>query len=202
MLTILLTGGLGSGKSTAAGYFASRGARVIDLDQVAADVLVEDAEVRGRLLEAFGDDVLDSEGAVNRPALANAAFSNPASAELLNAIVHPAVVVRLEQALAAVSQTSPNEIVVVEVPLLTAVPELCRLADSVLSLEAPRELRAERATRKGMSEADVNSRIDRQGPDAVRQRLADVIIENDGSQEAFLRGLERYWDAVTSARRS
>ncbi len=194
MHTIVVTGGLGAGKSTAAEYFRDRGAVVICLDSVAHSLMAPGSDLLGRVVEAFGADVLFADGSLDRSALARKAFAGPDAAERLNAIVHPAVAAEVGPALQDLRLLpEPPQVVVIEVPLLAEAPVFAELADQVLAIEAPEEARVARAAARGMSADEARARIDAQASDAQRAELADAVVRNDGSADQFQAALERFW---------
>lgn len=194
MFVLAVTGGIGSGKTEAMRFFAERGAVVLGLDELAREQLSE-PQVLDRLVAEFGPRILDQRGAVAISALADAAFADPREAARLNAVVHPAVTQALQAALARLRDRSePPEAVVIEVPLLAEAPHIRGLVDRVLAIEAPAEVRVERAVRRGMPEADARRRLAAQATDEERAALADDVITNATSAEDFRRELEQYWE--------
>ena len=195
MRVIVLTGGLGSGKSTASEFFRARGAVVLDLDEVASHLLEPGSAELARVADEFGPDVLLADGRLDRAALARAAFASREATARLNAIVHPAVAREIGPAMADLRLLpQPPSVVVIEVPLLVEAPVYAEIADIVIALVAPEYLRVERAMADGMAESDARARIGVQASDAQRAALADVIIVNDRSKEMLLGELERFWD--------
>lgn len=194
MHVVVLTGGLGAGKSTAAAWFAERGATVLDLDEVAKALLGPGSALLDRVAAEFGPSVRAADGSLDRAVLAEAAFATPEATARLDAIVHPAVAAEVGSALAELRlQPHQPEVVVLEVPLLAEAPVFAELADAVLAIEAPAESRVERAGARGMDAADARARIAAQASDTERAELADAVIVNDGSAEAFRSALEGFW---------
>lgn len=195
MYVLALTGGLGSGKSTAAAVFAERGALVIDLDDVAKTLLDEVPAVRDRVAAAFGDGVVGSNGHINHKALAAAAFASEEATARLNAIVHPAVLTAVAGALdALVLQADAPRVVVLVIPLLAESPLFLEPVDAVLAISANEDVRIERAVERGMSREDAENRIARQAGDAERREIADYVIENDGTLEEFRADVTAFWE--------
>ncbi|PKQ14892.1 MAG: dephospho-CoA kinase [Actinobacteria bacterium HGW-Actinobacteria-7] len=195
MRVLVLTGGLGAGKSTASEFLRERGATIVDLDDVARHALGPDSSLLPMLAEEFGPEVLSEDGSLDRAALARFAFESPASAARLNALTHPVVAREVGPALADLRllATQPR-MVVLEVPLLAEAPVFAELADEVLAISAPVEVRIRRAVAKGMDEDDVRRRIAAQATDAEREALADIVISNDDGIEAFLGKLDAFWE--------
>lgn len=201
MFVIAVTGGIGSGKSTATSRMRSRGALVLDLDQIAHVLLEPGRSPYDRIVEAFGDGVLDPTGRVDRAALASAAFASKASCAQLNSIMHPAVADEVLRRLSELrSSADPPSVVVMEVPLLVEAPEFARAADVVLAISADEDVRIRRCVAFGRAEADARARLACQATDAERQALADRTIVNAGSLESFVADLDRFWREVVEPR--
>ena len=196
MQVLVLTGGLGAGKSTAAEFFRERGAVALDLDDIAARLLVPGTALLARVAEEFGgNEVLLADGRLDRPALARAAFASPDATRRLNAIVHPAVVREVGPSIADMRLLQePPPVIVLEVPLLAEAPVFAELADIVVAIVGPESVRAARAIERGMAPDDVARRMRSQATDAQRAELAEVLIVNDGSIERFTSALERLWE--------
>jgi dephospho-CoA kinase len=193
----IITGGLGAGKSTATRFFVERGAVVHSLDEIAHDVLTAGSQVLERVAEEFGPGVLAQDGSLDRAALAELAFACHDTAERLNAIVHPEVVAETRRRLARSTEGErPPSAIILEVPLLAEAPELCDLADEILAINAPEEVRVERAVARGMDRADALHRIACQADDEERAALATKVIDNDADEESFLAAMERYADEL------
>jgi len=199
MRVVVITGGIGAGKSTASGFLRDKGAIIIDADLVAAQVLEKGSPVLARVAEEFGPDVLLADGSLDRAALARAAFASTEATARLNAIVHPAVAREIGPAVADLRlMPNPPSAVVLEVPLLAEAPVFAQIADLVVAIVAPQELRVVRAIQSGFAEADVRRRLAVQASDAERAVLADVVIVNDGSLERYLGELERVWSELVA----
>ena len=217
--TLFLTGGIGSGKSSAAAHLAARGARVIDLDDIAHRVL-EENDVKAALAQRFGEDVLtaplwdDEAGAVcgadplvdaaevDRAVLASRAFGDEASTRDLDAITHPRILARLGDMLvgprSCANPLADGEgLTVVEVPLIEGAGR--ELADEVMALSCPVDLRRQRAIARGMSAQDFEQRDERQISDERRAELADTVVANDGTPEQLAAALDAWWEERSAA---
>lgn len=203
MYVLALTGGLGSGKSTAAAVFADLGAVVIDLDEVAKTILDEVPAVRDRVLATFGEEILGEDGRIDRAVLAAKAFASAEDTGRLNDIVHPAVLATVAGALDTLAlQGNPPVAVVLVVPLLAESPLFLEPVDAVLAISADEETRLERAIARGMSREDAERRLARQAGDAERREIADYIIENDGDVEDLRQSIVAFWETEVLPRES
>lgn len=201
MYILALTGGLGSGKSTAAELFEQLGAVVIDLDDVAKTLLDEVPAVRDRVVAAFGDKIVGADGKIDRQLLAAEAFSSAARADELDAIVHPAVLATVSGALDTLAlQGEPPRVVVLVIPLLAESPLFLEEVDAVLAISAAEDIRLERVIARGMSQGDAEARIARQVGDAERRAIADHVIENDSDMDSFRHAIVAFWETEIEPR--
>lgn len=212
MITIGIIGRIGAGKSTVARRFAERGARVVDADTIAHEVL-EEPEAKAEVVARFGADVLTAEGRVDRSTLATRVFGpSPAHAAALadlEAIVHPRVHHRIEQTLAAVRQAEqgsggPDTLVVLDVPLLerSGWDAAC---DHVVVVECEDGVRRERLARRGVGPAQQAAReaaweSSRQGRSPERSPPADqknaFAVDTSGDLSYTHAQVDRIVDAL------
>lgn len=188
MLTVALTGGIGSGKSLAGEYFEALGALVIDSDQLAREVIERGSEGFNELVARFGDVIL-KEGEVDRAALARLVFTDSSAKRDLEEIIHPRVRARSESIAAS---ANPNSVLINQIPLLYETKGAERF-DLVITIEAPEELRIERAISRGLKEYEVRQRIASQASESDRRSIANIVITNDGSAAELLTEVERVW---------
>jgi dephospho-CoA kinase len=195
MLRIGLTGGIGAGKSTVSSTFSQCGGVVVDGDVISREVVEPGTEGLAALVEAFGDDILLPDGALDRPALAAKAFSSDENRTTLNGIVHPLVGKRRAEIIAAVPEDS---VVVEDIPLLVE-SGMAPLFPLVVVVYADAELRVKRLIEhRGMAEDDARARIAAQAQDAQRRAVADVWLDNSGSSEALTERARQVWtDRIT-----
>lgn len=197
MYVIAVTGGIGAGKSFASDFFRSRGAIVLDLDDIAHQVIEPGGPAYDRIVERFGPEVLHADGTVDRSALAQLVFSDDATLMDLNKMVHPVVLKEVVEGITSMRLLEqPPRVVVLEVPLLAKAPIFADVADTVLAIEAPVELRLRRCVEAGRETLDASRRIARQATDEERAVLAQHVISNAGTREEFLGKLAAYWDEV------
>jgi dephospho-CoA kinase len=196
VLRIGLTGGIGSGKSTVAGLLAARGARIIDADRIAREVVEPGTPGLEAVVAAFGPGVLTPEGALDRPALAAVVFADPDARRRLDGIVHPLVRARAAELVAA---APPDAVVVQDVPLLVETGQASSY-DLVLVVEADLDTRVRRLVGRGLPEEDARARIAAQATDEQRRAVADVVFDNSGTVEDLETHVERFWaERVTPA---
>lgn len=189
MLRIGLTGGIGAGKSTVSATFAECGGIVVDGDVIAREVVQPGTEGLAKLVDAFGDDILLPDGALNRPALAAKAFGDEDKRATLNGIVHPLVARRRAEIISAVSE---DEVVVEDIPLLVE-SGMAPLFPLVVIVHADPEVRVERLIKRGMDEADARARIAAQASDEQRRKVADVWLDNSGSEGELVERTRGLW---------
>ena len=189
MLRIGLTGGIGSGKSTVAALLAEHGARVVDADRIAREVLEPGTPGLAAVVAEFGDGVLTADGALDRPALAAVVFGDPAARARLDAVVHPLVRARAAE---LVAEAPPDAVVVQDVPLLVETGQ-AGAYDLVLVVETDEEVRVQRLVQRGLSADDARARIASQATDDQRRAVADVVLRNDGDRDTLAAQVERFW---------
>lgn len=192
MRVIGLTGGIGSGKSLAAEYFADHGALVIDADQLARAAIERGSKGFDKVVAMFGDSILEN-GDINRRALGALVFGDPTKKAALEAIIHPWVRSEFE---AAVLSLSGNQTLVYEIPLLFETGGADRF-DIVITVEAQMDKRIERLREKGLHLSEIQARIAAQASGEERISIADYVIENSGSKDDLLRQVENIWDGLT-----
>ncbi|MGE2691848.1 dephospho-CoA kinase [Mycolicibacterium pulveris] len=193
MLRIGLTGGIGAGKSTVSAVFSECGGVIVDGDVIAREVVEPGTEGLQRLVEAFGEDILLPDGALNRPALAAKAFRDDDSRARLNGIVHPLVGKRREEIIASVRAHPEKDSVVVEdIPLLVETG-MAPTFPLVVVVTAPAETRVARLIKRGMDEADARARIAAQATEEERRAIADVLLDNSGPQGELVEKARDLW---------
>jgi dephospho-CoA kinase len=191
MLVVGLTGGIGSGKSLAAQFFAELGALVIDADQLARDAIERGSEGFDELIATFGDSILNN-GLVDRAALGELIFRDADAKRKLEGIIHPIVRQEFE---AAVASLEKNQILIYEIPLLFETKAMERF-DYIVTVESDLQLRKERLLKKGLRNSEIESRIAAQASREERVSIADQVFENNGSEDELLRSVENLWELL------
>ena len=175
MMRVALTGGLACGKSLVARLYEERGVPVCDTDVVAHALMEPGRPVHGRIVDAFGAEMLDEQGAIDRRRLGRVVFADPKALARLNAISHPAVADAVHEWLAACAAGTPMAVVVI--PLLYEAG-MEKGWDAVICVASPVWLQVERLTARGLSEAEIRDRLAAQWPVAEKAARADYVIYN------------------------
>lgn len=180
MMHVGLTGGVASGKSAVAAKLAALGAVIIDADALAREVVEPGTPGMAAIKDTFGEQVLLSDGTLDRPALGAIVFSDADQRAKLNAIVHPLV---REQAVALREAAAPGALVVEDIPLLVESGQADRF-DAVIVVQAPHDERIRRMIEdRGWSREDAVARMAAQATDEQRAAVADYLLDNSGSLE-------------------
>lgn len=175
-----LTGSFGSGKSTVASIFDALGVPRQDADQIARDVVRPGTRALNEIVEAFGQDVLDAEGTMDREKMAKIVFSDEEARQRLNSIIHPRVRERMKE---FIEDHAGEPLVVVEIPLLLEGGR-SGTVDKVVVVTTSESIRFERLAGLGFSEEQIQARLGAQMPQEEKITLADHVIDNGGSLEA------------------
>lgn len=193
--TVILAGGIGSGKSTAGRILEELGCARIDLDQLSREVLEHGSPIIADICRAFGDDLVDKEtGLLNRRLLATRAFATQEDAALLEAIELPAIRALLAQRLDELAEAPDGPVCcVVEVPLLDRMGEGLSLADEVMVVWCPLALRRERAIGRGMTGEDFDARAANQPTDKWLREHATTLVDNIAGQAELRAKLEAWY---------
>jgi dephospho-CoA kinase len=193
MLLVGLTGGIASGKSTVSALLTERGAEVIDADHIARQVMMPGTHAWYKIRDHFGPGVLHPDGSIDRQALADIVFSDPAKLTVLNEITHPEIFARIADRLE--THHDKDVVVVLDAALLIEAG-LADGADVVVVIHSPREIQVARLAAKGMGARDANARIDAQLVPEKRLARADIVIENSGSLEALASRVDEVWEEL------
>ena len=175
-----LTGGIASGKSTAAKFFGALGVPILDSDQIARDVVEPGQPPLGQLVERFGPSILTPDGHLDRPALREIVFSDPMARADLEALTHPAIGAAMEARSAEAG--GPYQILVI--PLLVE-KNLSAHVDRVLVVDCEEQLQLKRLrAREGSTLEQARAILNAQVPRAARLKAADDVIHNDTDMNA------------------
>lgn len=199
-----LSGGIGSGKSTVARLLAELGAVVIDADAIVRELQAPGSPVLDDLREAFGDEIIDDSGALDRGALAAIVFRDPEARARLGAIIHPKVGVETARRIAAAREAG-TAVVVVDVPLLfegrkAGTGSAAQMPfDTTVLVYAPEALQIERQIqRDGCDREEALRRIRAQLPIEEKKLMADCVIDNSGRPEETERQVRALFSTLTA----
>ena len=183
-IIIGILGGICSGKSTVAREFGRLGCGVIDADRIASDLLA-DSDIKGKIKAAFGGDVFDSAGRVDRKKLAQKVFQNKKTVADINRIIHPPVLDKCEELTAQFNRQADIKAIVLDIPLLAETGWLDR-CDKLLFIHCKDEIRARRAAKKGLfSKNQLKKRENFQIFLDKKKKIADYIIDSNSGLSAM-----------------
>jgi dephospho-CoA kinase len=197
MLAVGLTGGIGAGKSTVAELLVGHGAKLVDADLIAREVVAPGGPAYQPLIDRFGPGIVDGDGTIDRPKVAALVFGHPDALADLNAITHPAI--GTEMIARRDLHVGTDDIVVLDIPLLRAIHrEMLDLA-AVVVVDAPTELALERlVTRRGLARDDARARIESQPDRQTRLDGADLVVDNSGDQDHLRAEVDRVWQVLVA----
>ncbi|CAN2237978.1 CoaE Dephospho-CoA kinase [actinobacterium SCGC AAA044-D11] len=191
MIKVALTGGIGSGKSTAGDFFEDLGAVVVDADQLAREVIERGTDGFDELVATFGDEILTN-GILDRRKLGEIVFADPKARKTLEEIIHP----RVAEAFDEIVQESPaDSVIVYQIPILVETKGEDRF-DYVITVESNLDLRIARLKERGMKSYEIDARLKTQASDEQRAAIADLIFKNDGDLDQLLRQVENVYEDV------
>ncbi|MFC4605307.1 dephospho-CoA kinase [Rhodococcus kronopolitis] len=194
MLRIGLTGGIGAGKSTVSRILGELGAVVVDADLIAREVVEPGTPGLAALAAEFGDGIVNSDGSLDRPALAAKAFGDDEARARLNAVMHPLVGARTAE---VVDAAPADAVVLQDIPLLVE-GGMGALFHLVVVVDVDAEERIRRLVElRGMPEADARARMAAQATDEQRRAAADVLLDNNGPQGRLDAEVRALWDRLT-----
>jgi dephospho-CoA kinase len=204
LLKVGLTGGIASGKSVVGEMLAALGARIIQADQIAHELMQPGQPVYGEVVRHFGQAILNPDGTINRPKLAEAAFNPDQSGATrvteLNRIVHPAVIGREDEWMESEGRRDPQVIAVVEAALILEAGAADRL-HRLIVVTCSEEQRVQRFAQRlkidtESARREVKRRMAAQLPDSEKVKRADFVIDNSGSLDETQAQVQRVYGAL------
>ncbi|WP_270169756.1 dephospho-CoA kinase [Paenibacillus sp. SYP-B4298] len=196
-MKIGLTGGIACGKSTVGAMLVQLGAALVDADQVAREVVLPGEPALGKIVAAFGSEVLHADGSLNRGALGNIVFQNPGKRRELESIVHPAIRERMKEQIQQHEEQSPGIPVIADVPLLYETGQ-DKQYEQVIVVYIPRELQLKRLMERNpdLTKDQALGRIEAQLDIEEKRRRASWVIDNSGDIEATRLQVEALWGRI------
>jgi dephospho-CoA kinase len=200
VIVVGLTGGIGSGKSTVAALLAARGAVVIDADQIARQVAAPGGAAYDALVGHFGAAVVGAGGVLDRAAIAARVFSDPAELAVLNAVTHPAIAAEMARRLAEeAAGPDRDRVVVLDIALFVEAMRGGYGLAGVIVVDTPVDVAIRRIVEhRGISETDARARAGSQAGREDRRRLADMVIDNDGSRADLVAKIGPLWEWISA----
>ncbi len=193
MLVVGVTGGIGAGKSTVSRMMAQLGARVIDADQIARDVVAQEPQVLQELVTTFGPRIVKADGTLRRRELGRRALGDPQARARLNQILHPRILARIKDILHHIGQTGYGGVVVVDAALLVEC-QAVSLVDRLVVVEAPEDVRRQRLMEhQDLTVQEIQDRMAAQLAPEEKARLADHRILNDGPVSVLQERVQQVW---------
>jgi len=193
VLKVGLTGGIGAGKNEVSRRLADRGAVIIDADTVAREVVAPGTRGLAEITAAFGPEVLDASGGLDRGRLGEIVFADSELLGKLNAIVHPLVAERTRE----IARAAPPDAVVVHTVPLLAENQLAGQYDVVVVVDVPPEVQLDRLVRqRGMPEDQARARMNAQASRAQRLAVADFVLHNSGPLAELDRQVGGLWEEL------
>ena len=181
-LVIGLTGGIGSGKTAVAEEFARLGATVVDTDEIAHELTSAGGAAIAGVRELFGDEYVDSRGAMDRRKMRERVFADPGARQRLEALLHPLIREESQRRIAE----AKGPYVVHVVPLLVESADYRKRVDRVVVVDCPEDVQVARVReRSGLAEEEIRRIIAAQATRATRQAVADDVIDNGGNLDAL-----------------
>lgn len=193
MVTLGVTGGLGSGKSSACQRLKEKGAVIFDADNIAKEILLTVLEVQEKIAEVFGE-AIKKNGVVDNQKLADIAFSNEENQAALNNIIHPFVIEEFEKE--RESMQNREGLLIIDAPLIFE-SGLDSHLDYTVLIYATYKLRISRAIRRGnLSRDQILRRMELQMPEEAKRELASFVIENNGSIEHLYEEIDKLYNGL------
>lgn len=200
-----LTGGIASGKSTVASRLVERGAELVDADDVARDVMLPGTDAWREIVKAFGREILDDDGFIDRDEVARQVFDDASKRATLNEITHPRITREIANRLEILAPL--DSMVVVDVPLLVELglhredhPHGVPGYDAILVVAAQRDTQIERLVQhRGLDRKDAEARVAAQAPLEEKLAVADHVVWNEGSVAELRAETDRVADELVAA---
>lgn len=195
-MVVGLTGGIACGKSTVSAMLAARGARVVDADAIARDVVAAGTDGLAEVIAAFGRQVLDASGVLDRGRLAARVFDDTAARRRLEAILHPRIAAESVRRIASAIAVTPP-LVVYDAALLIESGRADQFRPLIVVIAPADVQRARLMARDGLTAADADARVTSQMPVAEKAARADYLIDNSGPVSSTQAQVDALWARLT-----
>ncbi|MGM0602927.1 MAG: dephospho-CoA kinase [Bacillota bacterium] len=192
MVIIGLTGGIASGKSTAAEYLSTKNAEIVDADKISHQITAKGKKGWKLIKNEFGEGILKEDGEIDRRELGNIIFNSREKKELLESILHPLIIEEMKKKAQKIMSEGKNVIFMAPLLFETGLDRFC---DQIWVINAGREKQIKRIkNRDGLSTEEAEKRIDSQLPIQKKIAGADVVIDNNGTLKELKDRLDYYWE--------
>ena len=197
-LIVGLTGSIACGKTTVANIFRNLGADVIDADLIGHQVLRDDPVVYKKVVSTFGKGILKDNGEIDRAKLSLIVFNSSDHLRMLNEIVHPPVIDRINDEIKQIISSSKCHIIILEIVLLIET-NMTHMVDSIVVVYADEDLQMQRLGQRGLSHEDARKRISSQMSSYEKASFADFIVYNNDSLSNTTRQVNEIWQSLRKA---
>lgn len=192
-MNIGLTGGIATGKSTVSALLVAKGALLIDADAIAREVMLPGHSVLAAVIQHFGQAVMNSDGTLHRKKLGEIVFGDPVQRQALNDITHPAIREEMRLRMKAFEREQPDKLVLADIPLLYE-SGLKNLYEEIMVVYVPRDVQLQRLMlRDGLTEEQAGLRLSAQMDIEQKRSMADIVIDNSGTQAETERQIDLFW---------
>ncbi|WP_321477725.1 dephospho-CoA kinase [uncultured Paludibaculum sp.] len=198
MLRVGLTGGLATGKTFVGKALEELGCRLLSADELGRQALEPGRPGHHQAVEAFGPDILDGDGQIDRRKLGSVVFGDPGKLSILNSIVHPAVIAAEEQWIRRVEGEDPHSIAVVEAAILIETGSYKRFEKLILTVCGEEQQIARAIKRDGLTRDEVLDRLKRQMPINEKRKYADYVIDTSGDKDLTLAQVRQIYGGLRS----
>ncbi|KWX83868.1 dephospho-CoA kinase [Paenibacillus riograndensis] len=191
-----LTGGIASGKSTVSAMFVDKGARLVDADVIAREVMLPGHPVLAAAVQQFGEDILLPDGRLNRARLGEIVFNDSEARQKLNDLTHPAIRREIKNRMYALEQEDPQCLILVDIPLLYE-SELDNLFEEIAVVYVPRELQLARLMeRNGLTLQQAEGRLQAQMAIELKRSRANYVIDHSRDLAYAKQQVDVLWDRL------
>lgn len=198
LIRIGLTGGIASGKSTVSNYLVELGAKIIDADKLARELVQPGSEALQEIKKVFGSSVIDKNGCLDRKRVGKLVFNNPTALQKLNNILHPRIIKETKRLIEEYRMKNDTKVVVVDAPLLIEVG-MNEIVDEVWVVAVPESVQLERINKRdGLSEEEGRKRLSSQMALEKKLEFADRVIDNSGTLEKTKSQVDAIWQEIVT----
>ena len=198
MFVVGLTGGIASGKSVVSNMLRDLGASIIDADEISREIMIPHTKSWEEVITLYGNDLLLEDLTIDRKKLAISVFKDSEQIKKLNRIVHPYIMQRIEEMIEEIRDKNPQALVIVDAALLVETG-VYKHYDKLIVVYVSKKTQLKRLMiRDAMSREEAKSRIDLQSPLTEKLKVADYIIENEGSLSKTREEVEKVYKALTT----